>query len=199
MRDPSKSSRRVLLFAKTPVAGKVKTRLAPSLGKHGALRAYRHLLGHTVEMLAASPFAPDVQVLATPQRFQRQFPSHAQGRGDLGARMLRAFAAGAFPALAIGTDCPRLNADSLASAFAKLRDADVVFGPALDGGYYLIGLKQRQPQLFRGIAWGTSAVLRQSLAIARRLRLKTALLPALSDVDSPRDWRGLALKPTDRH
>lgn len=186
--------REIMVFAKTPRSGAVKTRLAPALGRHGALRAYRTLLHTTLNMVAVAQeaLAATVTVWHAPVRFEHPFIGRAQPRGDLGARMRYAFAGQRGVALAIGTDCPSLSLAHLDQAFAALTDADVVFGPALDGGYYLIGLKQRAPRLFQGIDWSTSKVLGQSLRRAQRLGLKTALLPTLSDVDSPRDWRGLA-------
>ena len=87
----------------------------------------------------------------------------------------------------IGTDCPDLNAQLIAEAFQALGEHDLVLGPAIDGGYYLIGLRRLIPELFTGIPWSTSAVLRQTLRIAQKLELAVAQLPLLSDVDRPED------------
>ena len=87
----------------------------------------------------------------------------------------------------IGTDCPGLRASHLAGAFAALETADVVLGPATDGGYYLLGLRQPQPELFRNKAWSTDSVLADTVADARRLGLRVALLPELRDVDDVDD------------
>ena len=176
------------LFAKTARSGAVKTRLEPALGRHGALAVYRELLNGTIELLKASAYAKSTTVWHSPQRFQRALPSRLQARGTIGQRMAHAFAHADLPALAIGTDCPALNASHLHMAFAALESHDVVFGPAHDGGYYLIGLNSRQPRLFQGIAWSTSTVLRQSLRRAQSLGLRVALLAPLCDIDTPADW-----------
>ena len=114
-----------------------------------------------------------------------------QGDGDLGARMERAtreaFAEGAGAVVLIGGDCPQLTATTLGVAFAALREKEIVLGPAADGGYYLIGLRRARPELFRGIAWSTDAVLAQTLAAARDSTVECHLLDRLRDVDEPDD------------
>jgi rSAM/selenodomain-associated transferase 1 len=114
-----------------------------------------------------------------------------QSEGDLGDRMASAFqasfAAGMTAGVLIGSDCPDLNASLMAEAFQLLRQHDLVLGPALDGGYYLIGLRRLIPELFTGIPWSTAEVLQQTITIAKRLGLAVAKLPLLSDVDRPED------------
>lgn len=114
-----------------------------------------------------------------------------QCAGDLGERLSgaasSALSAGAAKVVLIGTDCPGISEDILAAAFASLEDDDLVLGPATDGGYYLLGLRQMAPQLFVGIPWSTDAVLRDTLDIARSLHLRVHLLPALPDIDRPED------------
>jgi hypothetical protein len=114
-----------------------------------------------------------------------------QGQGDLGARMLRAtneaFAAGAEAVVIIGADCPELDAALVQRAFDTLRTHPLVFGPAKDGGYYLVGLRRPLPALFHGIAWSTGSVLADSTAKARQLGCSPFFLPVLSDVDEPAD------------
>jgi rSAM/selenodomain-associated transferase 1 len=114
-----------------------------------------------------------------------------QGAGDLGARMLRAFrerlAGEGSRAVIIGTDCPSLDAATIASAFAALEDHDLVVGPALDGGYYLVGLQAPQPVLFRDMPWGTARVLSETLERAAAAGLSVARLQPLADVDRPED------------
>lgn len=121
-----------------------------------------------------------------------------QGEGDLGDRMAQsvaaAFAAGARCVVVIGTDCPEVGAELLHQAFVALEQHDLVLGPATDGGYYLIGLRQPFPELFRQVAWGTEVVLSQTVAIAQALALTVAYLPPLTDVDRPDDlpiWHNL--------
>ena len=125
-----------------------------------------------------------------------------QGEGDLGDRLSQAFqtafAEGKEAAIVLGTDCPELDAALLEQAFQELQLHDLVLGPASDGGYYLLGLRQPVPELFANIPWSTSTVLSQTLAIAEQLGLSIALLPTLSDVDYPEDlevWYRVACLP----
>jgi rSAM/selenodomain-associated transferase 2/rSAM/selenodomain-associated transferase 1 len=115
----------------------------------------------------------------------------AQGDGDLGQRMERAFVEafqdGMERVLIVGTDCPGLTAETARQAFARLDDFDIVLGPARDGGYYLIGLKRSAPGLFRGIPWGTEQVLEKTLATANEIPLRVSLLDPLDDVDRTHD------------
>lgn len=120
-----------------------------------------------------------------------------QAEGNLGDRLIHAveagFADGGRAAVVIGADCPDLDNALLARAFEALREKELVIGPALDGGYYLIGLRQPRAELFRGIDWGSEHVLRQTLAIANRLGLSVFTLPPLTDIDRPEDlaaWPG---------
>jgi rSAM/selenodomain-associated transferase 2/rSAM/selenodomain-associated transferase 1 len=197
----------VLVFTRPPEPGRVKTRLIPTLGAEGAAAMHRALVERTLAVVreygraadagsvirvAGEPNALPISILDESQRIMPQ-----QGDG-LGERLVHAFhaafAEGARRVMAIGTDCPELSPGRLAEAGAALERADVVIGPALDGGYYLIGMKQHQPELFREIAWGTERVLRQTRARAKQLGLRVRLLPALSDIDEPEDlvvWRRL--------
>jgi hypothetical protein len=120
-----------------------------------------------------------------------------QGDGDLGARLRQAvgqaFVDGAERAVVIGSDCPGLGARQVRQAAALLEQADLVVGPATDGGYYLLGLRRPVPDIFSGMAWGSDAVCAQTLAAAARLGLEHRLLEPLSDVDRGEDltvwWR----------
>ncbi len=96
----------------------------------------------------------------------------------------------------IGSDCPGIDAPLLQTAFAHLNEVDLVLGPALDGGYYLIGLRRFIPQLFKNINWGTSQVLQQTIDIAQTLGISSTHLAPLADVDRPEDlevWNNLQL------
>ena len=119
------------------------------------------------------------------------FVYNPQGEGDLGVRMARSLASalqGTNCAVIIGTDCPGLNSSILAAAFEQLQlSYDLVLGPAVDGGYYLLGLRYFIPELFIGINWGTDQVLQQTVDIAHQLNLSIAFLPELADVDRPED------------
>lgn len=188
----------LLIFARYPELGRVKTRLAAGLGADKALAVYRQLLDHTAAVVAPLPVQRTLWLAAappagaaplwpdTPYRLQPLVP-------DLGQRMAHAFdaafAVGARRVVIIGTDCPGLSTALLQAAFRALHTADVVLGPATDGGYYLLGLRRPQPALFQGIPWSTDTVRRDTLAAARQQGLRVHELPPLRDVDTEDDWR----------
>ena len=204
-----------MIFAREPELGRVKTRLAATIGPEAARGVYRELLALTAAAvaeaalpatlwLAEAPAAP----ATTPAQPRPEWPGLSwrvqPTAPDLGQRMqhafAEAFAAGTTQALIIGTDCPGLTAELLHQAAAALATHDLVLGPADDGGYYLLGMKQLHPDLFAGKQWSTATVLPDTLADAARLGLRTALLPTLHDVDSAADlarWRepGGATRP----
>ncbi len=197
---------RVIVFLRAPELGRVKTRLAATVGHGPALEIYRELLQLTLATLRAHPqvelrVTPDDAVggldtvldSAGPPSLQPGWRRLPQGAGDLGERLERAvqdaFAAEPTPVVVIGCDCPEGTKDDLVEAGRLLATRDVVFGPATDGGYWLIGLKRPVPELFRGISWGTSRVLDQSLDIAQRLGLNWGLLRELDDIDTEADWK----------
>lgn len=191
--------RRLLIFAKAPVPGQVKTRLIPSLGASGAAGLHQRLSERTIEMATAASVAP-VELWCAPE-IQHPFFLACQSRydvallsqtgADLGERMSNAinFAlASARYVVLIGTDCPELSPDYLYDAFTVLEQGrDCVLGPAADGGYVLIGLTRPQPQLFENISWGTNQVLEQTRMQLRRLALSWHELPIRRDVDRPED------------
>jgi rSAM/selenodomain-associated transferase 1 len=121
-----------------------------------------------------------------------------QDDGDLGARMAaaiaRAHGRGAGKVVVIGTDCPDLTADTVEEAFARLDTADVVLGPALDGGYYLVGVRRPTPEIFAGVPWSAADTLAVTLERARAAGLSVALLAPLRDVDTAADWAAWQLR-----
>ena len=189
----------LLVFARVPALGRVKSRLAAGVGQPAALAVYRELLAITNAAMVAAGVPATVWLADTASAEPtpaeaREWAAHAarcQPEGDLGARMTAAFAtafaAGAARVAIIGTDCPGLRASHLTQAFGALETADVVLGPATDGGYYLLGLRQPQPALFTNKAWSTDSVLADTLADVHRLGLRVALLPELRDVDNAED------------
>lgn len=191
---------RLILFTRYPEPGKAKTRLISALGAAGAAALHQQMVEHTLAQVRSLRSQRDIAVevrfaggnVALMQEWLGQaWDYQPQGTGDLGDRLAAAaqaaFAAGSTAVVMIGSDCPGLDASLLDRAFAALQQHDLVLGPATDGGYYLIGLRRFAPDLFQGIAWSTAAVLRQTVAIATQLNLRTAYLPALSDVDCPAD------------
>ena len=194
---------RLLIFAKAPVPGRVKTRLAGRLGTRGAAALYKKLLRRTLAIAREARLCP-VELWCAPDGRHGFFTAcrreygvrlRRQCGGDLGRRMNQALnrtlAVHRFAVL-IGGDCVSLGAAELRGAVSRLAAGrDAVLGPARDGGYLLVGLRQPRPALFRGIAWGTSAVL---AATRRRLRRSGADWAELSpgwDVDTPADLRRL--------
>ena len=199
----------LLIFAREPVLGRVKTRLAADIGAEAALAAYRELLALTAAAVRAAQVpatvwlaeAPAATALGAPANAARPewpgLPWRVQpAAGTLGERMAhafaQAFAAGAGRVVIIGTDCPGLTAGLLRQAFAQLAAHDLVVGPAADGGYYLLGINKLHTSLFTDKQWSTASVLPATLADAARLGLRVAQLPTLADVDTGADlaaWR----------
>ena len=194
----------LLVFARVPALGRVKSRLAAGIGEPVALAIYKELLAITRTAIVASGVPATVWLAdtagpnptATEVQEWAELTCRCQETGDLGQRMTAAFAAafaaGAGRVVIIGTDCPGLRDGHLAQAVGLLNDHDVVLGPATDGGYYLLGLRQPQPELFQNKIWSTASVLTDTQADARRLGLRVALLPELRDVDTAEDlaaWR----------
>lgn len=191
---------KLIVFTRYPEAGKTKTRLIPVLGKEGAAKLHRQLtegtisqakqLKNTRQLFVEVYFTGGSQELMEAWLGNDIFYQN-QVTGNLGLKMAAAFEmsfnAGIEKVVLIGTDCPGLNADLIAKAFNELDGQDLVLGPALDGGYYLIGLRRFVPEIFMGINWGTAEVLAQSVAIAQNLNLAIAYLPPLADIDRPED------------
>jgi len=192
------TKRAILLFTKPPVPGRVKTRLIGALTAEEAALLHEAFLGDLVARFADGP--EELRVFWALEAGESP-PELPQGgrrqRGEgLGERLVRAIAGSddVDQVAVVGSDHPELSRDSVGQAFAALeRGADVVFGPALDGGYYLIALRPRalRPELFAGIPWSTERVLEVSLDRARELGLEVATLAPGSDVDRPEDLPGL--------
>jgi uncharacterized protein len=184
------------VIAKEPVAGLAKTRLVPALGEAGAATAAAAMLADTlaaVRSVGADPwlcFTP-AAARARLSRLAPGFGLLAQGSGDLGDRLAACLAdllaAGADRVAIVGADTPHLPAAGYRRAFALLEQADVVLGPALDGGYYLVAAKAARPELFVGIPMGTDAVLSETWARATRAGLVVAFLPPQRDLDRVED------------
>ncbi|PPS40712.1 TIGR04282 family arsenosugar biosynthesis glycosyltransferase [Chroococcidiopsis sp. TS-821] len=189
----------LIVFTRYPEPGKAKTRLIPHLGAVAAAQLQRQMTEHTllqVSKLGDRSLTVEVRFVDGNLELMQQWLGtdidyQPQGEGDLGERIKRAlaaaFARGSQKIITIGTDCPGITAKLLVTAFEQLHEYDLVLGPAIDGGYYLIGLKRLIAELFDDIAWGSDVVLQQTQAIAQQLNLSVALLPPLADVDRPED------------
>lgn len=187
----------LLIFVKNPELGKVKTRLAKSIGDEEALQIYKYLLKYTHDVSKSlevsrtvfySNFIDENDIWEADQ-----FSKHVQVPGDLGEKMKSAFNVAFENKLServviIGSDCAELTRNDLVSAFEALELHDVVLGPAADGGYYLLGLKSFHPSLFDEINWSTSSVLNSTIEKAQKATLSIHLLRTLNDVDTIEDW-----------
>jgi rSAM/selenodomain-associated transferase 1 len=191
-------TRSVLVFLKWPEPGRVKTRLASTLGPERAAALYRHwvgvILGHLQPIRSATRLVGYFE--GAPEEAFRDWLALAddwwpQPSGDLGERLVAGFAR-AFhlggPVLAVGTDCLEIDAGLLLQAFEQLSHRDVVFGPTPDGGYYLIGLSVARPELFRSIRWSSPFALDDHLRCCREERWSVSLLSMRHDIDTENDW-----------
>lgn len=198
----------LVIFVRAPQIGAVKRRLAKDIGAYAAWQFYRRTTADLLRRvgdprwrcwLAVTPdwLATGTRFWGAPLRAGR-YSGFGQGPGDLGRRMaapVRDLPPG--PVVIIGSDIPDLRREHIADAFAELSTADFVFGPAADGGYWLVGCKRRSMHedlrrtLFRGVRWSTRHVLEDTLANVPRHR-SVALLETLHDIDTGEDfsaWR----------
>jgi rSAM/selenodomain-associated transferase 1 len=191
----------VAVFAKAPVAGEVKTRLAPLLGAADAAELHATLVRRALATAGNAGLGP-VSLWCMPETGHPFFAACAaqygvalqpQRGGHLGERMARAFdrllATG--PALLVGSDCPSLGAEDLRAAAASLATHDAVVQPAEDGGYVLVGLARAVPGLFEAIRWGEASVMRDTRARLRAAGARWREMPVRWDVDRPEDYRRL--------
>ncbi|WP_211257528.1 TIGR04282 family arsenosugar biosynthesis glycosyltransferase [Muricoccus aerilatus] len=189
---------RVALFARFPEPGRAKTRLIPTLGAEGAAALHRRLTERALSALRASGLPFELRHTgAAPEAFRawlgEEVPLAEQGEGDLGARM--AWAAADAPAILVGADLPDLLPRHLIAAAAALESHPAVIGPAEDGGYWLLGLREPMPSLFEPMAWGTETVFAETMTRFAAGGVTPALLETLADLDRPEDlarWPELA-------
>jgi rSAM/selenodomain-associated transferase 1 len=195
---------RLLVFVKAPRPGAVKTRLAKTIGAAAAAAAYRQLVATLLNQLhdlggVEVCFSPDDAAGEVRHWLKDGWSCTPQGEGDLGRRMhsafQRAFYAGAKRVVIIGSDCPAIGVGDIREAWGGLQTHDVVLGPAADGGYWLIGLRQPQPDLFGDVCWSTDNVFEETLRRAQRAGLSVQLLRELADVDTDLDWRAFLGAP----
>ena len=191
----------LIIFAKEPVSGKVKTRLIPEIGPDKALSLYSELLSDTLKV-ASNSCIEEIHLYLhgdtrnnSIQNLVKQYGVKvcSQSGDNLGERMLNAFKNSLTDfkrVIIIGTDCPSLELDDISQANNALDgDVDIVLGPAEDGGYYLIGLKQDFDFLFKNIEWGSGQVLSETLELINQRSLNYHLLQTRWDLDRPSDLK----------
>jgi len=192
----------LIVFVKYPAPGTVKQRLAQQIGMDAAAKIYRQIAEAVVNNTApqdATDYAVEIcfdpkddmhlvrSWLTSSDRFSSQ-------RGDgLGARMrnafICAFESGFKRVILIGSDCPDISSQIILQGFAHLQQKDIVIGPAYDGGYYLIGLRQPREEIFQDIEWGTEKALQQTCDKIKVAGLFFSLLPTLRDIDRVEDLK----------
>lgn len=185
----------LIIFVKNPALGKVKTRLAATIGKEAALEIYLKLLEHTHKITANLPiekiiyysdFMDDLDLFES-----HVYQKSVQEGDDLGIRMRRAFeasfAASYDKVAIIGSDCYELDSETIMDGFKSLDKNEIVVGPAKDGGYYMLGMSKMYERLFMGKKWSTADVFLDTLLDIKRLGVDYHLLPTLSDVDHEED------------
>jgi rSAM/selenodomain-associated transferase 1 len=189
----------VLVFLKYPEPGRVKTRLATAIGPDRAAALYRDWIG--VVLRALQPARSRVTLVGyhdggPAERFAGWSPLvdvwRPQPPGDLGDRLAAGFADAHVyggPVLAVGTDCPEIDARLIDRALELLLDRDAVFGPATDGGYYLVGTARHLPEFFDGVRWSSPHTRSDHLARCRERGWSFGLLPELADIDTGDDWQ----------
>jgi len=199
--SPISIKQTLVLFIKAPIVGQVKTRLQPDLSPDKAVKVYKAMVMDLLEML--SQLNIPIVLHYTPADSEdlirnwlgQTYSFNPQQGDDLGSRMSHAltstFNEGVDQAILIGSDIPELNAEIIQTAFQKLDENDLVIGPTLDGGYYLIGINRPRPELFTGIHWSTETVFSETLTVARSLDMDVAELEPLSDIDFPNDLKAL--------
>jgi hypothetical protein len=199
---PRPDRARIAVFAKAPVAGTVKTRLAAVLGADGAASLHAGLVRHALASAVRSGVGPVELWCAPDERHEffaacaaqfgaRLLPQQGEGLGERMRHTFEATLAQGAALLLIGSDCPAITPSALRGAAAALRSHDVVIAPAEDGGYVLVGLSRPCAALFDGVEWGTAAVMAQTRVRLRRSGQTWSELPTLWDVDRPEDFARL--------
>lgn len=182
----------LVIFAREPVPGRVKTRLAKDVGAEAAAALYDLMLRHVVNSVMSPQY--DLIICKTPESGRACFEGLAPGAlitdqspGDIGEKMSgvfrEEFARGYRKICIIGTDCPGVSSSGIQRAFDLLGKRELVLGLSFDGGYYLVGLSAFHPELFEGISWSTGSVFSETVGKARFLGIGYALLSVRGDID----------------
>lgn len=184
----------LIIFVRNPELGKVKTRLAKTVGDDKALEIYRLLLQHTQNITVELPVSK--YIYYTPNICQNDlwngpYQKLLQVNGDLGYKIKSALTQQFHnfdKVCIIGSDCIELSQEIIEDAYKKLDENDVVIGPANDGGYYLIGMNKIHESLFDDMKWSTDQVLSDTVVRIKEQGLSYSLLPTLTDIDTEEDW-----------
>ena len=191
----------LIIMAKSPLGGDIKTRLAPRLNKDERTVLYANLLEGVIKRLR-NVRDTDTFITITPDNSGGYFdrfglPCFAQGGGDIGQRLHRAIEhvldLGYTRVAAVASDVPALTSRVARGAFHALKSADIAIGPSTDGGYYLIGMKHARTEMFKGIQWSTNTVLKETITRATEMGLKIEILDILDDIDTPEDLERMGL------
>lgn len=190
----------IIVFAKNPKKGFVKTRLAKAIGDDAAFNVYLKLLDIT-ESESLKVANCDIHVYFTSHLDDSRWKGkqqYIQSGNDLGERMeaafQEAFNQGYKNVIGIGTDLPDLNAELMSDGLNSLKESDTVFGPSLDGGYYLLGMNQMINQIFDNKPWSTESLLNETKSELEKLDYSIVTLPTLNDIDTIDDLKASSLK-----
>jgi len=202
----------LLVFLKFPEPGRVKTRLAATVGKDTATAIYKRLVRDVMEMARSAESECDLRILFDPPERESEVRDWLQGlgsedappldlapqvSGDLGARLIAGFEAafeqGYSKVAAIGTDCVEMMPETIAEAWQRLENTDAVFGPTHDGGYYMIGLRRMERRLF-DVQWSSETTLAESLQRCEDCRFTTSLMDTKNDIDTNQEWAARKLQ-----
>ncbi len=184
----------LIIFVKNPVAGQVKTRIARTVGDEKAVAVYQELLAYTQKLVGSFTGHTVVYYgdFLNPDDGWNGYKKYTQTGSDLGERMVNAFreqfSAGAQQVVIIGSDCFDITPDHIARAFHVLDVADVVIGPATDGGYYLLGMNQLQPFLFENMPWSQPELYQLTELALLQHDLTFERLDELTDIDEWADY-----------
>lgn len=191
------SKNAIIIFTRNPELGKCKTRLAKTIGDGAALDIYKYLLNHTAHITKS--FIGDKYVFYSEKTNNEDlwendiFKKKLQTGNDLGSRMehafLELFQLGYKKIVIVGSDLPDLNIKHIDEAFHKLEEHEVIFGPAKDGGYYLLGLSKMQPCIFQNKPWSEAHLLEVTLKELGQKNVSLTLLETLNDIDTFEDLK----------
>jgi len=201
--NPLSQNNALVLFAKAPIAGEVKTRLQPEITPENSARLQEAMIKDSISLMSEINnvekiiyFLP-IEKKYVFEKFTDGLPFHlnCQNGVDLGEKMANSFHdlfnKGFFRVVVIGTDSPTLPREYISKAFIDLNNADLVIGPSIDGGYYLIGFKEKVLPVFSPVEWGSNKVLLQTEELIKIHNLKLSLLPVHYDIDTIEDLRYL--------